>query len=195
MITSTSRARVHAVVLFALASLAGCGAPSAADVCKRGCDKTITCTGGTSTAITQCQTNCDQSSVSNQYASCKNAGDILSCVNGCLGVADCNDSAKCVSGCPKCVTDGTGPGPGGGDGGTGGATDLSSGGFCTEFCNKLQSCFPGATTDGGSCLSQCASQVGTNCSNRDAITACYQACDAQDCQRYPGCVQACPRCQ
>ena len=195
---------MRATVLMSLLAIAGCGgAPAATDVCKKGCQKTVSCTGGTTDQITMCQQACDSNNaLGSQLAACSNAGDILTCVDGCYGVADCNDSAKCVSGCPKCITSSGGNtdlASGGSDGGGGGGADLAMPAneqqLCESDCSKLASCSNGQITQ-QQCEQQanCASLGSMPCNNFAQVSACHATCTQGTCNDFFNCINACPRC-
>jgi hypothetical protein len=165
------------------ATSAACGgaAPSAVNVCKKNCTRTVGCTGGTTTQVMQCQTACDTTG-SQQLAGCTNANDILSCLDVCLDQPNCNALASCESGCPKCVRS------------TGGIDPVT---LCNQTCDKLAMCSPGAITASG-CKTQadCAHASGSTCLNADSIVACVDNCNKNvQCPDYTTCLQSCPACQ
>lgn len=193
---------MRATVLLSLIAIAGCGSVSATDVCKKGCQKSVSCIGGSTDQITMCQQQCDSNNaLGSQLASCTNAGDILSCLDACYGVADCNDSAKCVTGCPKCITSGGGNSDlaGGDDGGGGGNPDLATASGpvaqCDAVCAKFASCTNGQISE-MQCeqMSGCANAAQMPCSNFDQVSACQNQCIAGACNPFVNCIMACPRC-
>jgi len=170
--------------------LAGCGGgASATDVCKRGCTKSISCTGGTTQDITACQTSCNTKPV--DVTGCTNGGDILGCLDLCISQQNCNDYGKCVTGCPKCVTSGgdLSVQPTADDGGNQPGADMSQT-LCHEVCTKLFAC---QLTQS---VNRC--EMGNTCRLLGMPNACLQSCaettclqTANACNMVTNCLQTC----
>ena len=92
-------AAIGPALVAGLLAFSGCGA-SPVGVCQKTCSKTITGLGGKQGQILDCQKNCETGT--DNTKGCVNAGDLLSCQDGCLD-KPCNEVLGCLGGCPKCV--------------------------------------------------------------------------------------------
>ena len=173
-------------LLALIAVLAGCGA-SSNGVCKKACTKTVSCSGGTTQQISDCQMQCDSTPI--DLSSCTNSGDILSCADDCLN-QNCNDYGKCVGGCPKCVTNGQDLSMSSNNGDMQlSAADMSLG-WCGAFCTKAATCRLFGVTSASSCES------GNTCNALGSPNACQQTCiettcATAACNDYLTCIQTC----
>jgi hypothetical protein len=164
--------------------LAGCGV-SSNGVCKKACTKSVSCAGGTTQQIDDCQMQCDTTPI--DLTSCTNSGDILSCANDCLN-QNCNDYVKCVGGCPKCVTNGQDLSMSSNNSDMSRRGDMATGSdWCSAFCANISGCQTGQCNASTcmaffgtpnacqqTCIKNCAatencnnvlSCIGTNCNN------------------------------
>ena len=151
----------------------GCGGgPSSIDVCKRGCTKSISCTGGSTQDIDTCQTARTTKPV--DVSACTNGNEIVSCIDQCITQKDCNDYPKCNTGCPRCITNGgdlsAQPTS---DIGTQPVVDMAGASACHTLCQKLVMCHQAQS------VAQC--ENGNTCSQLNGANQCTEDCTVANC--------------
>jgi hypothetical protein len=91
------------ILALALAGAAGCH-KSASQTCIKGCEKTVSCLGGTAQGITDCENQSDCAHQDDNPGNCTDDSfhAFWDCDDQCLD-QDCLHYAQCIAACPKCV--------------------------------------------------------------------------------------------